>query len=63
MTKRKNDLAALLARDEYEIDVQRVAEAMIRRRGRGLLMLVSAQVDRPAGGGPQDGPGPGLSAA
>ena len=63
MTKRKNDLAALLARDEYEIDVQRVAEAMIRRRGRGLLMLVSGQLERPTAGGPQDGSGPGLSAA
>jgi hypothetical protein len=61
--KRKNDVASRLSRGNYEIDVQRVAEAMIRRRGRGLLMLVSAADERPAASGPQDDPGPGLSAA
>ena len=63
MTNRKHDLASLLARDEYEIDVNRVAEAMLKRRGRGLLMLVPDDVDSAAGAGPQDDPGPGLSVA
>ena len=58
-----NDLASRLARGEYEIDEQRVAEAMLRRRGRGLLMLVPPQGERSASGGPEDDPGPGLSAA
>jgi hypothetical protein len=58
-----NDLASRLARGEYEIDEQRVAEAMLRRRGRGLLMLVPAQGERSAAGGPEDDTGPGLSAA
>jgi hypothetical protein len=61
--KRKNDVASRLSRGEYQIDVQRVAEAMLRRRGPGLLVLVSAPGQRPAAGGPQDGPGPSLSAA
>lgn len=60
---RKNELASRLARGNYEIDVQRVAEALLRRRGRGLLMLVPTDVERAAPGGPQDYPGPGLGAA
>jgi hypothetical protein len=60
---RKNDLATLLSRGEYEIDEHRVAEAMLRRRGRGLLVLVPSVGDRPTSGGPQHDPGPGLSAA
>jgi hypothetical protein len=60
---RTNDLATRLARGEYEIDVDRVAEAILRRRGPGLLMLVPSDVDVSSGGGPQDDPGPGLSAA
>jgi hypothetical protein len=59
----QNDLVALLSRGEYEVDVHRVAEAMLRRRGRGLLMLISNEVDRPAVSGLEDDPGPGLSAA
>ena len=59
----QNDLAALLSRGEYEIDEHRVAEAMLRKRGRGLLMLVSNEVKGPAVPGPQDDSGPGLSAA
>ncbi|MEA2386806.1 MAG: hypothetical protein QOJ22_980 [Thermoleophilaceae bacterium] len=59
---RTKDLASRLARGEYEIDLDRVAEAILRRRGRGLLMLVPAEVEGSAGG-PQDDPGPGLSAA
>ena len=58
-----NDLVARLTRGEYEIDEHRVAEAMLLRRGRGLLMLVPSEVERPAVPGPQDDPGPGLSAA
>ena len=54
---------ARLERGEYVIDTHRVAEAMLRRRGRGLLVLVPGELDRPAPGGPEDDPGPGLSAA
>lgn len=61
--KRENDLVVRVARGEYVIDTHQVAEAMIRRRGRGLLMLVPNQVERPAIGSPEDDPGPGLSAA
>lgn len=60
---RMTDLASRLARGEYEIDVTRVAEAILRRRGFGLLMLVPTDREHPAGGGPQEDPGPGLSAA
>ena len=61
--KRENDLVARVARGEYVIDTHRVAEAILRRRGRGLLMLVPTQVERSTAVGPQDDPGPGLSAA
>ena len=60
---RTNDLATRLSRGEYEIDVDRVAEAMLQRRGPGLLMLVPSEGEHSSGGGPQDDPGPGLSAA
>jgi hypothetical protein len=60
---RTNDLASRLAQGEYEIDVDRVAEAMLRRRGPGLLMLVPTSSESPAGGGPEDDPGSGLNAA
>jgi hypothetical protein len=60
---RTNDLVSRLSRGEYEIDAQRVAEAMLRRRGPGLLVLVPSEVERAAPDGPQDDPGPGLSAA
>ena len=52
-----------VARGEYVIDTHRVAEAMLRRRGRGLLMLVPTTSTVRPGSGPQDDPGPGLSAA
>jgi hypothetical protein len=58
-----NDLASRLSRGEYEIDTRLVAEAMLRRRGSGLLMLVPDEVDGPPVGPPQDDPGPGLDAA
>ena len=61
--KRENDLASRVARGEYAIDAQRVAEALLRRRGPGLLMLVPGEVERPTAGSPEDDPGPGLSAA
>ena len=61
--KRENDLVSRVARGEYVIDTHRVAEAMLRKRGRGLLVLVPGEVDRRSGGGPKDDPGPGLSAA
>jgi hypothetical protein len=61
--KRENELGSRVARGEYVIDTHRVAEAMLARRGRGLLMLVPNEVNRPAGGGPKNDPGPGLSAA
>jgi hypothetical protein len=61
--KRETDLESRVARGEYVIDNHRVAEAMLRRRGPGLLMLVPTQVERPSGCGPQDDPGPSLSAA
>ena len=60
---RTKDLATRLARGEYEIDAAQVAEAMLRRRGPGLLMLVPDEVEPGSGGGPQDDPGPGLSLA
>ena len=60
---RVNDLVSRLARGEYEIDVHRVAEAMLRRRGNGLLMLVPGDVENSVSGAPEDDPGPGLSAA
>lgn len=61
--KRESDLALRLERGEYVIDTHRVAEAMLRRRGRGLLVLVPGELDSPAPSGPKDDPGPGLSAA
>jgi hypothetical protein len=61
--KRENDLVSRVARGEYVIDTHRVAEAMLRRRGRGLLMLVPGEVERPTPGRPQGDPGPGLGAA
>ena len=61
--KRENDLGSRVARGEYVIDTHRVAEAMLARRGRGLLMLVPDVIQRPAGEGPKNDPGPGLSAA
>ena len=61
--KRENDLVSRVTRGEYVIDTHRVAEAMLRKRGRGLLMLVPSDVEPPAGGGPKNDPGPGLSAA
>ena len=61
--KRENDLVSRLERGEYVIDTHRVAEAMLRKRGRGLLVLVPGEVERPSGRGPKDDPGPGLSAA
>ena len=60
---RNNDLASRVARGEYEIDEHRVAEAMLRRRGNGLLMLVPPGGEGSASGGAQDDPGPGLDAA
>ena len=61
--KRENDLVSRVARGEYVIDTHRVAEAMLRKRGRGLLVLIPGEIDRPSGGGPKDDPGSGLSAA
>lgn len=61
--ERTTDLAARLERGDYEIDALRVAEAMLRRRGRGLLMLVPRDVEFLAPRGPNDDPTPGLSAA
>ncbi len=61
--KRENDLGSRVARGEYVIDTHRVAEAMLERRGRGLLMLIPRDVERPTALGPEDDPGPGLSAA
>lgn len=59
----KNDLASRLARGEYEIDPKRVAEAILRQRGRGLLMLVPTGLDDEPVGSPEGNSGPGLSAA
>ena len=61
--KRESDLVSRVTRGEYVIDTHLVAEAMLRRRGRGLLMLVPTQVDRSAVGKGEDDPGPGLDAA
>jgi len=61
--KRENDLVVRVTRGEYVIDTHEVAEAMIRRRGRGLLMLVPNEIERQSVSGPEDDPGPGLSAA
>ena len=61
--KLENDLVARVARGEYVIEPHRVAEAMLRKRGRGLLMLVPTQLDSSTAGGPEDDPTPGLNAA
>jgi len=61
--KRESDLASRVARGDYAIDPARVAEAMLRRRGPGLLMLVPDEIERSPVRGPQDEPDPGLSAA
>ncbi len=61
--KREQDLVARLARGEYVIDAHRVAEAMLRKCGNGLLVLIPGDGEGPAPGSPQDDPGPGLSAA
>jgi hypothetical protein len=61
--KRESELGSRVARGEYVIDTDRVAEAMLRRRGPGLLMLVPRELERPTALGPEDDPGPGLSAA
>jgi hypothetical protein len=61
--KRESDLAARLERGEYVIDAHGVAEAMLRRRGPGLLMLVPGELERPAVDGPEDDPDPDLNAA
>jgi hypothetical protein len=61
--KRESDLGSRVARGEYVIDTHRVAEAMLRKRGAGLLVLIPGDAQRPATGGPEDDPGPGLSAA
>ena len=58
-----SDLAARLERGEYEIDPKRVAEAMLRRRGRGLLVLVPRPVEHSPFDGPQGDSGPSLGAA
>ena len=63
MSERIPDLAARLERGDYEIDARRVAEAMVRRRGRGLLMLVPADLELGAPRRPNDDAPPGLSAA
>lgn len=63
MMDRNTELAARLERGDYEVDARRVAEAMLRRRGRGLLMLVPKDVELGAFRGPDDDPAPGLSAA
>lgn len=60
---RKTDVASRLKRGEYEINVVRVAEAMLRRRGPGLLMLVPQDLEGPAGRRPEGDPGPSLGAA
>ena len=52
-----------VTRGEYVIDTHRVAEAMLRKRGSGLLMLIPSEVERPAVGKGEDDPGPGLDAA
>lgn len=61
--KRETDLAMRVVRGEYVVDTQRVAEAMLRRCGNGLLVLIPGNAEGAAGGGPEDDPGPGLSAA
>ena len=61
--KRESELISRVTRGEYVIDTHRVAEAMLRKRGTGLLMLVPAEVERPAVGEGEDDPGPGLDAA
>jgi hypothetical protein len=60
---KRNDLVSRVTRGEYVIDTHRVAEAMLRRRGNGLLMLVPTKLERAAVREGEDGPGPGLDAA
>ena len=61
--KRESDLGSRVARGEYVIDTERVAEAMLRRRGAGLLVLIPGDGKGAAVRGPENDPGPGLSAA
>lgn len=61
--KQRRQLGKQIEAGDYRPDPALVAEAMLRRRGRGLLMLVSDQVDLLPGGGPEGDSGPGLSAA
>ena len=61
--KRESDLGSRVARGEYVIDTHRVAEAMLRRRGAGLLVLIPGDGKRSSVSGPKGDPGPGLSAA
>lgn len=59
----KNELASRLSRGEYEIDPKRVAEAILRQRGRGLLMLVPTGLEDEPVGRPEGDAGAGFSAA
>ena len=61
--KREKDLGSRVARGEYVIDTHRVAEAMLRKRGAGLLVLIPGDLKSSPSLGPEDDPGPGLSAA
>lgn len=60
---RGDDLSERLARGEYEVDPHLVAEAMLRKQGVGLLMLVPAEFDLGAVRPEQGEPDPGFSAA
>ena len=61
--ERENDLGSRVERGEYVIDTHRVAEAMLRKRGAGLLMLIPGDLKSSPTFGPEDDSGPGLSAA
>jgi hypothetical protein len=61
--KRESDLGSRVERGEYVIDTHRVAEAMLRRRGAGLLVLIPGDGKSSPVRGPEGDPGPGLSAA
>jgi hypothetical protein len=57
----KDELARLIERGQYKVDLREVAAAMLKR---DPLMLVSPQpLDRPAAGAEQDEPAPGVDLA
>ena len=62
-TMSKDDLARAIARGEYVVDTQAVAEAMLRRGSPSAVLVPAQPFDRPAAGVEQDDAAPGADAA